>query len=880
MSAFKQFTVQDYAIIPFNAHKQYNFDSASAALNQLSYFQTRWTSESISIYSSASSHPDGLLDPINTIKYNQIDHLFYRNFKHNNVKVFDSFNFAKHKRELYKSANVLSIPSGLYGRQIKKGSFYLSSSIYEIIDDKYGNLVISGSDTNNYPTDIHANIFKLNPLDGYKKLDLNIYKDYAIKYQTQNGIAKRHFRKGEKNPNSPSTYTTHHNIFDKDDSCYYNDLKYSKIKYQTASLNPLNFDFPFIELNSTTGSYIVSPHKPMYNFNRDDDFAISFYMKPKKTSIHNVALKDAIGGGYVFYKDTTHNYALVVYPRALYSTHSISEVNTVDATTLAICNDDVIGSGSRATTTLAALEGGTSFPLFREVNNLKKGGYSDWWVPNRMEYNEIRKILGGNGSTDSKGPQHTIGIEGKKSFYHSEFIDLDISENKYADGEYTSINGPIIGGSGRFYHDNGIKSDLPGFVTSHIGTSNKITTVKATAPYSYGLETNIQYNFNIDPSTNEGTLLSNFTDNNFYKEETIEPGLGGFTNFSNLFENKINGTFIIRKVDFNSFPYDDPNQKKYIIAKSGTKTIVPSVQTTTTGAPTATNVGNNMQFISAEAETTFPYEIYLKSSSLYFDKSDGDKVASINFEVTDDPVGIFKYTHIVCQTSASMMQIWSDGVKRAELDTSTFLTRKNTKNHANLYIGSKGHKTTNDSLDNRSTISYFNGDIGYINIYGHFLESSSIVPMSESINNSPYVGNLFYENGFAAITHPKYTPSILNVGVGNSTIGYDFTVGENDANPGIGKIKFQGTHLIHEHEFQCTVEPHEFNSTFNVTTRKDKDPEQSEFEGFTTSSYFKPYVTTVGLYNTDHELLVVGKLSQPVRMSDETDTTFILRWDI
>ena len=33
------------------------------------------------------------------------------------------------------------------------------------------------------------------------------------------------------------------------------------------------------------------------------------------------------------------------------------------------------------------------------------------------------------------------------------------------------------------------------------------------------------------------------------------------------------------------------------------------------------------------------------------------------------------------------------------------------------------------------------------------------------------------------------------------------------------------------------------------------------------------------VYNEDGDLLVVGKLGQPVRMSDETDTTFILRWD-
>ena len=69
MSVYKKFTAQDKAIIPFNAHKQYNFNSESAALNQLTYFQTQWTSESISLYSSASTNPDGVFDPINTISH-------------------------------------------------------------------------------------------------------------------------------------------------------------------------------------------------------------------------------------------------------------------------------------------------------------------------------------------------------------------------------------------------------------------------------------------------------------------------------------------------------------------------------------------------------------------------------------------------------------------------------------------------------------------------------------------------------------------------------------------------------------------------------------------------------------------------------------------
>ena len=75
---YKKFSAQDFAIVPFNAHKQYSFTSASAASNSIKHFKTEWTSESISLYSSASSIYGG--DSKNVIKYNQLDHLFYRDY--------------------------------------------------------------------------------------------------------------------------------------------------------------------------------------------------------------------------------------------------------------------------------------------------------------------------------------------------------------------------------------------------------------------------------------------------------------------------------------------------------------------------------------------------------------------------------------------------------------------------------------------------------------------------------------------------------------------------------------------------------------------------------------------------------------------------------
>jgi hypothetical protein len=49
--------------------------------------------------------------------------------------------------------------------------------------------------------------------------------------------------------------------------------------------------------------------------------------------------------------------------------------------------------------------------------------------------------------------------------------------------------------------------------------------------------------------------------------------------------------------------------------------------------------------------------------------------------------------------------------------------------------------------------------------------------------------------------------------------------------------------------------------------------------GFVTESYFSPYVTTVGLYDDDQNLLAVGKLSQPLPTSPTTDTTILINID-
>ena len=70
----------------------------------------------------------------------------------------------------------------------------------------------------------------------------------------------------------------------------------------------------------------------------------------------------------------------------------------------------------------------------------------------------------------------------------------------------------------------------------------------------------------------------------------------------------------------------------------------------------------------------------------------------------------------------------------------------------------------------------------------------------------------------------------------------------------------------------------EFNYTLNPTVISGSSNDGTVYD-YVTSSFFSPYVTTVGMYNDDYELLAVGKLAQPLPTSRTTDTTILINID-
>jgi hypothetical protein len=136
--------------------------------------------------------------------------------------------------------------------------------------------------------------------------------------------------------------------------------------------------------------------------------------------------------------------------------------------------------------------------------------------------------------------------------------------------------------------------------------------------------------------------------------------------------------------------------------------------------------------------------------------------------------------------------------------------------------------------------------------------------LSASIN----VGQIFYPHGIAVLTQQSWNGNDLE----NAYSGSQITA------------SFSSSFVIYETQYKCTIGESEFNFsqnpsiisssiTDNVTTSS------GILYDFATGSYFSPYVTTVGMYNDDHELLAVGKLAQPLPTSQTTDTTILVNID-
>ena len=147
--------------------------------------------------------------------------------------------------------------------------------------------------------------------------------------------------------------------------------------------------------------------------------------------------------------------------------------------------------------------------------------------------------------------------------------------------------------------------------------------------------------------------------------------------------------------------------------------------------------------------------------------------------------------------------------------------------------------------------------------------SISTREMGESIVPGTVVGTDFTDDA---------TGNIID-GSGNiiGNIFYDQGIIVRTDDEDASRIYFTGSYTVYSTQYKCTAGANEFNYSLNPTLLSGSST-QYDLD-IVDSPEFMPYVTTVGLYNENQELMMVGKLAQAVKLNPYTDTNFIIRID-
>ena len=242
----------------------------------------------------------------------------------------------------------------------------------------------------------------------------------------------------------------------------------------------------------------------------------------------------------------------------------------------------------------------------------------------------------------------------------------------------------------------------------------------------------------------------------------------------------------------------------------------------------------------------------------------GQSSVTENVEVTSSVLSSDTWYHVLCQKSGSKYQIWLDGTLDAEI------SRPMTSDVGNENIFFIGGST--------NTFSSFHGLLDEIRVYNSAISDDQIPYLADNSLEAGYayqtsrVGNVFYGTGFMVVSdsRPKYANALLG-----STGNFDYGGITNGFRGG-----FRSTTTFYEYEIICKIRRKEFNFTQNPSIRTDKSSFVSDIENYVTSSFFNPYITSVGLYDNSDNLLVIAKLANPIEKRDDVDMNIIIRFDM
>ena len=264
----------------------------------------------------------------------------------------------------------------------------------------------------------------------------------------------------------------------------------------------------------------------------------------------------------------------------------------------------------------------------------------------------------------------------------------------------------------------------------------------------------------------------------------------------------------------------------------------------------------------------YPFEITSAGSDIQASISNGLRTSTLTY--TDSSTA---RNHLVFQKSGSAISLYINGTLQ---DSDTMFTDGFIHNKSDVFIGSLGLDSTGSAANG------FTGAIDEFFIFNKALTQDEINQLAnpEMSINTNRVGTVFYEHGLIVLSdpRPKYGNNIyrmFNDAVYNQTTN---TIQPSYLNSIY--LEFNSTVTLYEHEYLVRINEDEFNFTSNATIRKNNDLNSPVPKDIVLNDAFAPYITTIGLYTENGELVAIGKLGTPIKKRDDVDLSIVVRFDV
>jgi len=162
------------------------------------------------------------------------------------------------------------------------------------------------------------------------------------------------------------------------------------------------------------------------------------------------------------------------------------------------------------------------------------------------------------------------------------------------------------------------------------------------------------------------------------------------------------------------------------------------------------------------------------------------------------------------------------------------------------------------------------------------LEYGSITVTDDGNSNlidsaSNHKGNVFYDRGLIVLTEGITDDSTINsfeVSYRSTMTIYEnevfLSVNESEFNVSQNPSAYDGTNKIKLKTIQSTIEPTKFGGFGDYDYSSSVD---------TTGSYLAPFITTIGLYDNELNMVAICKLPKPIKSLPDYPLNFIVRFD-